>query len=336
MESPAPDSSQVESLERIEAIVPAIPAAGSPFWISVLLLVIFSFLIMVEFVSSYGFHRVSKVQRRIREEYLSVLRMRQTHDRGRTQVLLAGNSLLLAAVDLPLLKEILPTDIEVKRFAVEQTTYFDWLYGLRRVFREGAHPDILVLALTVRQLVMSEVLGEYFAYNLMSAGDLPAVARDLDLDRTSTSNLLFGHVSAFYAGRADIRKWLLAKIFPGVHDLMDLMTQTAPKPLGEADFQSLMPRLTALKRTAAEYDVRLIFLAPPLTHEAYVDVLTAAGAAAGVPVIIALPPESIGRKDFGPDGFHMNDSGATRYTNALAPRLQASVESFYATRIMAN
>ena len=329
MESPAPDSTQVKPLERLEVVAPALPAAGNPFWISVLLLVIFSFLIAVEFVSTYGFNRVSKIQSRTREEYLATLQMRHTHSRGRTQVLIAGNSLLLASVDMSLLKETMPADYEIKRFAVEQTTYYDWLFGLRRIFYEGARPDVLVLSLSARQMAMSEVLGEYFAHNLMSVRDLPTVAADLDLDRTTTSNLLFGHVSAFYSGRADIRKWLLAKIFPGVHALTDLMTQTPPPQLGETEFRALPQRLAALKRIAAEYDVRLVFLAPPLIREAYMDVLTAAGAAAGVSMIVALPPEALEHQDFGPDGFHMSDTGAARHTRALAPMLQHTIEKLY-------
>jgi hypothetical protein len=329
MESPAPDSTPAKSLDRLETIAPALPAIGSPFWISVLLLVIFSFLIAVEFVSTYGFNRVSKIQRRIHEEYLATLGMRHTRDRGRTQVLLVGNSLLLVDVDLSILKEALPADFEIKRFAVEQTTYYDWLYGLRRIFYDGARPDVVVLALTARQMAVSEVLGEYFAHKLMSARDLARVADDLGLDRTTASNLLFGHVSTFYSGRADIRKWLLAKIFPGVHDLTDLMTQLPQSELGAEQLKALPQRLAALKETAAEYDVRLAFIAPPVQRDAYTDLLTAAGEAAGVPVIIALPAEALARGDFGPDGFHMSDSGAGRYTHALAPLLEGAIDRVY-------
>jgi hypothetical protein len=333
MESPVPDSPKMET---IETIAPALPAAGSPFWISVLLVVIFSFLIAVEFVSTYGFNRVSKIQRRIHEEYLTTLGMRQTRSRGRTQVLLAGNSLLIADVDLSLLKESLPSDYEIKRFAIEQTTYFDWLYGLRRILYEGAHPDVIVVALTARQMAMSEVLGEYFAHNLMRLRDVAGVARDLDLDRTTTSNLLFGHVSAFYSGRADIRKWLLAKIFPTIHDLTDLMTHTPQQPLADAELRDLPQRLAALKAEAAEYDVKIAFMAPPVRHEANLDVLTAAGAKTGVPVIIAWTPEDLERQDFAPDGFHMNDTGAARHTRALAPLLERAVADLYSGIVTAR
>lgn len=329
MESPAPDSTPAKSLDRLETIAPALPAAGNPFWISVLLLVIFSFLIAVEFVSTYGFNRVSKIQRRIHGEYLATLNMRHTRERGRTQVLFVGNSLLIVDVDLSILKETLPADFEIKRFAVEQTTYFDWLYGLRRIFNDGARPDVVVLALTARQMAVSEVLGEYFANKMMSARDLARVAGDLELDRTTASNLLFGHVSTFYAGRADIRKWLLAKIFPGVHELTDLMKQLPQSELGAEQLQALPQRLAALKETAAQYDARLVFIAPPVMSEAHSDVLTASGEAAGVPVIVALPAPALSREDFGPDGFHMSDTGAARYTRALAPLLERAVDRLY-------
>jgi hypothetical protein len=294
-------------------------------------LVIFSFLISVEFVSTYGFNRVSKIQRRIHEEYLATLGMRHTRDRGRTQVLFVGNSLLLIDVDLSILKETLPADYEIKRFAVEQTTYFDWLYGLRRIFYEGARPDVVVVALTARQMAMSEVLGEYFANKMMSARDIARVASDLGLDRTTASNLLFGHVSAFYSGRADIRKWLLAKIFPGVHDLTDLMTQLPQSALGTEQLTVLPQRLAALRQTAAEYDVRIVFISPPVLREAHTEVMQASGDAAGVPVIVALANDALAREDFGPDGFHMSDTGAARYTRALAPLLEDGIDRAYDT-----
>lgn len=329
MDSPAPDSTPAKSLDRLETIAPALPAIGSPFWTSVLLVVIFSFLIAVEFVSTYGFNRVSRIQRRTHEEYLATLGMRHTRQRGRTQVLLVGNSLLIMDVDLSILKETLPADFEIKRFAVEQTTYYDWLYGLRRIFYEGSRPDVVVLALTARQMAMSEVLGEYFAHNMMSTRDLARVASDLDLDRTTTSNMLFGHVSAFYSGRADIRKWLLAKIFPAVHNLTDLMTQLPESELGPEQLQALPQRLGALKKTAAEYDVRLIFIAPPVLRDAHTDALMASGESTGVPVIVALPTDTLEREDFGPDGFHMSDTGAARYTRALSPLLERAIERVY-------
>jgi hypothetical protein len=331
MESSAPDSTQAKSLDRLETIAPALPATGSAFWISVLLLVIFSFLITVEFVSTYGFNRVSKIQRRIHEEYLATLGMRHTRDRGRTQVLLVGNSLLLVDVDLSMLKETLPANFEIKRFAVEQTTYFDWLYGLRRIFYEGSRPDVVVLVLTARQMAMSAVLGEYFAHKMMSARDLARVAADLELDRTTASNLLFGHVSTFYSGRADIRKWLLGKIFPSLHDLTDLMTQLPQSELSREQLQAVPQRMVVLKETAAEYGVRFIFVAAPVLRDAHTDVLTASGDAAEVPVVVPLQSDALEREDFGPDSFHMTDTGATRYTRALSPLLERAIDRVYDT-----
>ena len=338
MDSPTPDSHDAEAIEPLGAIAPSVPIVGSPVWISYLLLAVFTFLILVEFVAAYGLHRVSKIQHRIREEYLAALLMRQTHTKGRTQVLLAGNSLLIADVDLSLLKEQLPANFEVKRFAVEQTTYLDWHYGLRRLFVEGSRPDVLVLALTARHLAASEVLGEYFAHNLMRAGDLARVAHDLQLDRTTESNLLFGHVSAFYASRSDIRKWLLGKVFPGMPALMEILTQVPPQPPSEASLRSIASRLAELKRLTGEYDVRLILLAPPVPafkEDSYLDVLTAAASAAEVPMLVALRPDELRREDYGPDGLHMNDTGAERHTRALAPLLTAAVDSQYESAAVA-
>jgi hypothetical protein len=319
----------IGSLDALDVLAPDLPGARSTRWIALLLALVVCFMIALELVTAYGLTRVSKIQGRVREEYLAARTLRQTHSLGHIQVLMAGNSLLLDGVDLPKLEAELQPAIQVKRFAVEGTEYFDWYYGLKRLFHEGARPDAVVLTLTARHLASSEVLGEYFAHYLMRTGDVISVARDLRLNLTGASNLLFGNMSAFYGARAEIRNWLFNRTVPGLNALMEMLAVGKPAPLSRAELGSISGRLAALKRLAAENGARLVLLSPPTMREDYTDALAAAGRAAGVPVIAVARDGTLLPSDFRADGFHLNESGAAKHTAALTPALEATIGNLY-------
>ena len=50
-------------------------------------------------------------------------------------------------------------EFAVTRFVVEDTNYLDWYYGLRRLFREGARPKVVILVINARQLMSPNVHG---------------------------------------------------------------------------------------------------------------------------------------------------------------------------------
>ena len=75
----------------------------------------------------------------------------------RRDFLFVGNSLLLWGVDIDFLNRQLMPLVTVRRFAIQQTTFYDWYFGIRRLLNEGARPDSVVLALEPRHLVQSGV-----------------------------------------------------------------------------------------------------------------------------------------------------------------------------------
>jgi len=60
--------------------------------------------------------------------------------------LLVGNSLLLYGVDLDRLHELTSGRMQIYPIFLEATGYYDWLYGLRRLFRQGSRPQVVVVA----------------------------------------------------------------------------------------------------------------------------------------------------------------------------------------------
>ena len=68
----------------------------------VLMLIIVLALLCVglEVAATFGYPRVSRIQHRVQTDYAKALRIRAADSEGRTGLLIAGNSLMLAGVDM--------------------------------------------------------------------------------------------------------------------------------------------------------------------------------------------------------------------------------------------
>src|SRR5581483_2047859 len=146
--------------------------------------------------------RVSKIQRRTAEEF----RLAQTIGAdtcGRKHMLLVGNSLLDEDVRFDRVRDALAGDWDARRFVIEQTYYYDWYYGLKRLFREGARPDVVIVMLTSRQWIHPDVRGDYSAQYLIGTADLLDAARDLALNATQATDLVVANASKFWGTRAE-------------------------------------------------------------------------------------------------------------------------------------
>jgi len=75
---------------------------------------------------------------------------------------------------------------------LEATGYYDWLYGLQRLFREGAKPQVVVLGVGVDSFLANSVRQDYAPLLLFDLRDSLGVASDLKMDRTAASNLFTG------------------------------------------------------------------------------------------------------------------------------------------------
>src|SRR5437667_5102049 len=121
-----------------------------------------------EAAARIGLDRVSKVQRRVADEYRLAREIGCDRRAERIHVLVVGNSLLDEGVQFDRVRIGVGAGCDVRRLVVEQTFYFDWYYGLRRLFREGARPDIVVVVLTPSQWVTRDSRGDYTVHYLLS------------------------------------------------------------------------------------------------------------------------------------------------------------------------
>lgn len=279
----------------------------------------------VEATARLAVPRISRIEAREVDEYRAAIAPR--HE-GRRTVLILGNSLLGASVQLDRLREGMGASYDVRRWVVDGTFYSDWYFGLRRLLADGARPDVVVVMLSATQLVSGGFRGDYFAHRMMLASDLPQVASDLHLHPTTAAGMLAARASAFYGLRSELRKVLLGRLMP---DLPNLLKDLAFKPAPPVSAGELLltgsGRLQALNAVASASGSRLVFVLVPVpgSRLEYAAPLKKAAADAGVTMILPLNNGELGPADFR-DGFHMNEAGSSKYTQALLTELRGVAE----------
>lgn len=176
---------------------------------------------------------------------------------------MVGNSLLLEGVDVNRLRKLTSDRMRVYPIFLEATGYYDWLYGLERLFRKGSRPQVVVLGLGVNSFLSNGVRQDYAPMMFFDAQDALGVASELKLDRTTTSNLLLAHSSVFWDTRSVIRTQILRHTVPRCRELfLFLKPQPTipPAPVFEAAVNSRLVRLRAL---CEAHGAKLIILIPP-------------------------------------------------------------------------
>src|SRR5258708_18804307 len=284
-----------------------------------------AYFAVLEVVTAVGMHRVSRGAKRQHDDYARAVALPRNTADGADNVLIVGNSLLLAGVDQPKLISDMAPRYAISFLPIENTTYFDWYFGLRRLFAEGARPSTVVLCLTPQQLVSSSVNGESFARHMMQLRDIGRVASEARLDSTGTSAFLFANFSAWLGDHASIRNWILEMWLPHANLLASRFANgnrgTPPKPGPESGERERMvvQRLDDLRKITDEYGARLIFLIPPiLSQEPDLDRFRKEATRHGITVLAPFRPGTAAADHFA-DDFHLNHVGAMVFTVRLGP-----------------
>jgi hypothetical protein len=279
-------------------------------------------VITFEISSIYLLKHHSPTYARISRQYDEALKMRPAGVGEPPTVLMVGNSLLLHGVELDRFRALTSDRLRIYPIFLEATGYYDWLYGLRRLFREGARPQVVVLGVGVNYFLENGVRQDYAPMLFFDAQDTLAVASDLHLDRTATSNLLLAHSSAFWDTRNAIRTQVLSHVVPHLEDLFLLVN---PKPAipEHREFEKIaIPRLHRMHELCEAYGAKLILLVPPtLSSESAVSQMADAAQKAGVDVSVPVDPAALSAKFYQRDGMHLNNEGAALFTSALAKDL---------------
>jgi hypothetical protein len=276
------------------------------------------YLLGLELATRRKLAPISRIHNRMYDEYQVAKTLRPSPN-GRT-VLLTGSSLLNASIDVPMLnREIGPNGIVVRRWLVESTSYYDWWYGLRRVFSEGARPDEVWLTMAPQEVVTNDYLGEFGAYYVYRTEDLPDLVRTLSIPPTQASGLAVASFSEFYGFRNDIRKVLIGRLLPGFGDLRLLLIGKKPPlniPSNEVVSRARQ-RLVRIKELCRQNGANLHYVVPASGVVSFLEEVKEAAKQADVPVWEPAPLGTYSSKDFG-DGYHLNLDQSPGFTHKLA------------------
>ena len=283
-------------------------------------------ILVFEIASVYLLNHRSATYARISRQYDEALKMPPAGAGEPPSVLMVGNSLLLHGVQVNRLQEMTSSSMRIYPIFLEATGYYDWLYALHGLFLRGARPQVVVLGVGVNYFLENGVRQDYAPMIFFNARDTLAVASDLKLDRTATSNLLLAHSSTFWDTRSAIRMQVLNHMVPHLEDLFSLVNQKPAVPEGREFAELTIPRLRRLRELCEANGARLILLVPPtLDSENAVGQMAAAAQAARVDVSVPIDPAMLPAKFYQPDGMHLNRDGAVLFTSALAKDLPEKV-----------
>lgn len=279
-------------------------------------------LIFFELLSAYLLRHHSETYARVSRQYARALQVRPAKPGEPMSVLMVGNSLLLDGIDVDRLQKLTSSQLSIHPIFLEATGYYDWLYALQRLFREGSRPQVVVLGLGVNSFLSNDVRQDYAPLLFFDLKDAANVAHDLKFDNTETSSLLLAHSSVFWDTRSVFRMQILRHIVPRCRQLFLLLKpQPAVPPL--AQFAAIAnPRLERLRQLCDAHGAKLIILVPPtLTSEVAVQQMTLASRRTGVETLVPVDPAVLSAYYYQPDEIHLNSEGAAIFTAALATYL---------------
>jgi hypothetical protein len=283
-------------------------------------------IVTLELCSIYLLRHDSGTYDRISKQYSDAIQMQSCGTGGRPCVLMVGNSLLLHGIALDRLREMTDTQMRIYPIFLEATGYYDWLYGLRRLFREGAKPQVVVVGVGVNYFLSSGIRQDYAPMLFFDGRDMLALASDLQLDRTATSNLVLSHASTFWDTRTAMRMQILNHIIPNLEDLFLFLSPRPGIPERHDLEEKTIQRLQRMRELCDAHGAKLILLLPPtLSSEGAVAEMTRAARTVGVDVSVPIDPAALSAKFYQRDGLHLTRDGAVLFTAALAKDLPEKI-----------
>ncbi len=301
---------------------------STPLFYAKVLAGICAFLIVaIEIASDHLLKHHSETFTRVSRQYADAANVRPAKSGEPISVLIVGNSLLLEGVEVDRLQKLTSSQMRIYPIFLEATGYYDWLYGLQRLFREGARPQVVVVGVGVNSFLSNSVRQDYSPLMLFDARDTLHAASDLEMDHTATSNLLLAHSSVFWDTRSVIRTQILCRVVPHCKELFSLLKRQPPVPPA-AEFQTMATtRLKRLRELCEAHGAKLIILVPPTpSSEDAVHQMTIAAQRIRVDTLVPIDPAALSARYYQPDELHLNSEGAQLFTSALAAFLPRTVD----------
>ena len=282
--------------------------------------------LVLELSARYGVPLVYHNMRRFQAEFERAVSIRENSTQPLASVLLLGNSMTFTDIDLDQFQKALGPACDVTRWAVDDTNYFDWYFGLRRVFRAGSRPRFVVMGTISGHLVSVKLRGNFFAHYILDRRDVFAAATRTGSDSRSASQMLLAKSSAFYGCRDELYKRVMTMVLPHFEDFARSLTRhMAPVKTTPAGItERVEERLKELRDLCREHGAQLIVWLPPLQQvDTYAPDILAAARQAGIPAFVPLAHDEFDQGLFR-DPIHLKREGAL----LLTPRLAAQLRPF--------
>jgi len=283
-------------------------------------------VLFFEIFADYLLKHDSETYGRVSQQYAEAVKVRPSRSGEPVSVLMVGNSLLMEGIDVDRLQELTSSKMRIYPIFLEATGYYDWLYGLERLFRRGARPQVVVLGVGVNSFLQDSVRQDYAPMMFFDVRDVLGVASALKLDRTATTNLLLAHSSVFWDTRSVIRTQVLRHAVPHCRELFTLVkSKPALPPSSELELITLA-RIQTLRQLCDAHGAKLIILVPPTrSSEDAVRQMAIASQKVGVDSLVPIDPATLSEKFYQPDELHLNSEGAALFTLALATYLPVEI-----------
>jgi len=97
-------------------------------------------VLFFEVFADYSLKHDSETYARVSQQYAEAVKVRPSRIGEPASVLMVGNSLLMEGIDVDRLQELTSSKMRIYPIFLEATGYYDWLYGLQRLFRQGGGP----------------------------------------------------------------------------------------------------------------------------------------------------------------------------------------------------
>ncbi|HMK44295.1 MAG TPA: hypothetical protein VK445_09175 [Dissulfurispiraceae bacterium] len=269
-------------------------------------------------------YRSSASLGRINNELQAAMKLdRQTSPKT---ALIVGNSLLIADIDIAEANRRLTRGWSLQRFAIEQTTYLDWYFGIRKLFAYGSRPAAIIVCLEPRHLLEPTLRTDLFMHYLLNTADILPVNRMVHLTPTETSDLFFASTSTFYGLRREIRKNFLVRILPDFPQLTALITVFPHIPVDNRELLTAgMARLEAMHNIAVQEDTPFIFMLMPPVDASQIGVFQQISHETFIPIVIPLTNDRIDKSILEPDDYHLNEAGRRIFTWKMADLLKEAL-----------
>lgn len=289
----------------------------------VLLSTMIALLALTETATVVAFDSTSRVQRREVSQRRTLLSVRDSGAGAEPHLAVLGNSLMLEGVDVSLLRAQMAPMYEPVEYCVLGTYYYDWLFGLKRLFAEGMRPSYVLLGLSPNQLAAPGIKGDYSARYLFQQPDLMEVVRRTHMNATRASGFFLAHYSQYYSTRELSRGYVMSKFLPGVGELLH---KRVGRPRDPENVESVLrllagDRLAALDELCHASGSRLIFVVPP-SWDKGAEIIRQIGRRRGITVLLPVAEGEFDLSYYQSDGIHLNLKGSEVFTGRLATDLR--------------